>query len=1070
MVTTHTRYVTRIFAPKRRGDTIRRQRLLDLLWRHSDCRLQLLCAPAGFGKTTLVVDFISEMERPVCWYTLDRSDRDPVTFLDYLVEAIRTCFPAFGGEMASRLAAVNDITKELDSVLGALVRDIQSTVHQPFIIVLEDYHQLEDSESVNHVVDFLLEQAPSICHMVMTSRTMPRFPALPRLMSRREVAALGADELRFTPEEIAELFYSAHGATLGREEAAQLAMNSGGWVAGLILTNRVFWDGLLQRLVQQEGQGGALFEYFSQEIFGQLPGELRQFLLSTGILSELEPQFCNALLGLENAQDLLDEAERRNLFLSRLNSERPLYRFHQLFQDFLRAALKGGDPKGYSALNLKAADIYEKRGHWEGAIRHYREVESWCEYARVVREAGGELIKSGRWKTLCEWIDGLPEKVLASAPQLLVWRAQAALRLGDNDVAVKLSNQAIAAWAKEGDSAGMARALLCRGAALRLIGQPKAAMADIRQALAALRDRPEQSDLVAEARKQLGTTYGQQGDFARAKRQLEKSLALYSKTGELADISRVHDLLGIAYLQLGQLVKAATHLEQAKQGWLNLSNWSELARTLHNLGELYRLKGEHERALSELELALANARRSGHARSEAWVLRTIGDVKQDQGEFQAAIEKYTASLELAKRTLDAYLVTECTCAMSNSYRLIGDYDKAESLIEQAMCHAEEKGSGYELGLCLSVLGLIRCGQCRHKEAVAALKRAARLIEPSGNGRELARIHFYLAQVYLSAKNHAAATRHLAQVASLLDELGTDEFIVTDAAQAVWLIEYGASKRIGEARFVGLLEKLRRGQNKSVSGLATHIHPTVPRVEAFALDRGRVLVDGREVRQMEWRSKKSKELFFYLLSHRRGAAKEQIFEALWPEWSPDKLDSCFHPTAYRLRRALYRHCLSFQEGRYLLNPDGEFYYDVETFEKLIPEAEELPKGTERRAAQLQRAIDLYKGSFLEDFYSEWCETVRRDLENQYLRALASLAGYRAARGQYAMSIELLEKCLAIDSYRDDLQYELMNCYLLAGKLGDVIHCYRRYAGLLKKELGVEPPQRIRQLLLKTTGEG
>ncbi|MEW6033407.1 MAG: tetratricopeptide repeat protein [Chloroflexota bacterium] len=1058
MISLQVRRTTRTIAPRRRSDTLRRPRLLDFLWHHLDCRLLLVCAPAGFGKTTLVVDFAAESKTPVCWYTLSQLDRDPAVFLGNLVESIRTRFPAFRSKAESRIAATSDIMNESGQVLAVLAADIQSSIPEPFTIVLDDFHHLDDSEDMTRFVNLLLESIPDRCHLMIISRTMPRLAALPKLLSRREVAALGMDDLRFTPGEVAELFHRSYGISLSPEEAAGLASDSGGWVAGLILTSRTLWKGLLQQLVAQKGRGGALFEYLSQEVYNELPAELRQFVLTTGILSELEPQLCNELLGIENAQHLLEELEGRNLFLSRLDSERPVYRLHQLFQEFLKAKLEAEDHQRYSGLNLKAAAIHEKKGNWEEAIKHYGQAGGWCDCGRVVAKAGEELMRAGRWQTLSRWIEGLPQEVLDSNPELLLRRAQAAIRCGETDMAIRLCNRAMEVSAKIGDTLCIVRALLCRSSALRLVGQPRASMADVRRALALLRERPEENRLIAEARRQLGAIYGQQGDFARARRQLEKSLPLYVKAGELADVSRVHDLLGIACSQLGQLDRATMHFERAKQGWHNLSNWSELATTLNNMGELYRLKGDHERALAELDLALMNARRSGNTQSEAWILETIGDVKQDRGEYEAAIEEYNGSIELARRGLDARLVTRCTRALADSYRLMGRYDDARFLIDQAICQAKERNSNYESGLCLSSLGLVKSARGEHREAMATLHEAARLVEHSGNKRELARTYFYLAQACLSAKNYMAAVRHLSKLASLLDELGGDDFLLADARRSTWLVEYAASKRIGDDRFAQLLAKLQGRRNTLESGVP------LPRVEAFAFGPGRVVVDGREVSETEWRSKKSKELFFYLLSHRRGATKEQVFEALWPEWSPDRCNTCFHPTAHRLRGALYPDCLRFQEGRYVLHPGGGTYYDMTDFEKLISQADQLPRGSEERASRLHEAVALYRGTFLEDFYSEWCETLRRKLESQYVRALASLGGYYAANGQYAMAIELLERCLAIDRYQEDAQYELMNAHLLAGNPGGTVQCYRRYADILRSELAIEPPKRMKELLL------
>lgn len=1031
--------------------------------RFKDRKLLIVCAPAGFGKTTLVLDFAAELAAPVCWNALGPSDSDPVFFLTNLIRSLRTHFPGLGQNAESRIAAANDTGKESRDVIATLVADIRNDVPGTIYILLDDYHYIEGSEAVSSLVSTLIESIPDNCHLILTSRSMPKLATLPRLLLSREVAALGTGDLQFTPDEITELFLQTYGVNLDKKQAEELAADSGGWISGIILTTPALWQGLLRQTVAQKGPGGALFEYLSQEVYSQLPEESRRFLLAVSVLSELEPGFCNELLVINNSLPLLEDIERRNLFVSRLEAASPLFRFHQLFQDFLRARFKEDEGQRYLDLNVKAADLYERAGNSEESVRLYCLAHRWTDCTRVVKGCGEKMAQAGRWQTLRKWIEGLPEDIQDSSPDLLLWRAQAAIRSGDTNLAVRLCNQAMEQPQERLGGSGVVRALLCRGSALRMLGQPAACGVDARRALTLLRSQPQELGLTADARRQLGSVYGQQGDFPRAQRELEKALALYMKAGQLAEISRVHDQLGIACSQLAQLDKAALHFDQAKQGWLSLSNWSELARTLNNSGEFYRLKGEPALALVELESSLKNARRSGNSRAEAWALKSVGDVRLDGDEFESAIAQYTASLDLARKAFDDFLVARCTLAIGDCYRLMGRNDKAGILIDQAICQAEERKNGYELSLCLLVQGQMKSTQGEHQKAMASLRKSAKLLEQSGNKREMARVCFYLARARFDAGDRAGASRYLNSLTSLLGELGHFGFLLADARRATELIEYSGSTTPRGKVFDDLLSKLRGGT--AITGIVS----VEKRVDAYAFGPSKVAIDGHDVRDIEWRSKKSKELFFYLLSHRQGATKEQIFEMLWPEWSPERCNNLFHPTTHRLRQALYHDCLKIEDGRYVLQA-GDLHYDVEEFQRFVSEAGRLPKGSEDKMSRLHHAVSLYKGTFLEDFYSEWCGTLRQDLERQYVSALASLAGYYAAKGQHSNAVELMEKCLAIDKFQEDAQYELMNLHLKAGNFSGASWCYQQYSNLLHDELGVEPPQRMKDLLSSAAARG
>jgi two-component SAPR family response regulator/Flp pilus assembly protein TadD len=592
----------------------------------------------------------------------------------------------------------------------------------------------------------------------------------------------------------------------------------------------------------------------------------------------------------------------------------------------------------------------------------------------------------------------------------------------------------------------------------------------VRKALKLLTFTSTQADLIAEARQQLGATYGQMGDFLKAKRELEKALKLYFKSGDLHSISRVHDLLGIAYGEIGDLDRGLAHFQQARQGWQKLSNLSELARTLNNLGNIYHIKGKYESALETLQLAIDSARKSANLRSEAWALITMGDVKRDMGDLVGAIDSYNDGLKRAERALDIYLTSYATCNIGNIYRLQGDLGKAEALIEPAVVQAQGRGQGYELGVFLLILGLLRCDQGRLKEGLEVFHKAIKVIKWSGNKRELARAHLYLAYAYFRLRRYNGAIKKLLELISILRELGYDDFLLPDAFRMSSLLDFAASKRIGGMRFVTWKRKKEEAKDKAKQHLAITPQPAefvYPKVEAYGLGQAKVLIDGRGVADLEWRSKKSKEMFFYLLSHPRGATKEQIFEALWPECSPAKCNSYFHVTSFRLRRALYPQCLVSEGERYFLNSDGHFWFDIKEFDRLIGEAQSLPQGSDIRADKLSQAVALYKGPFLEDFYSEWCESLRRNLEEKYLRALSDLNTYYTAKGRYEAVINLLEKSLEIDPYQDEVWYQLINSYLMMGDQLSATRCYRRYAELLKRELGVEVPPKISYLYRQIT---
>jgi two-component SAPR family response regulator len=307
-------------------------------------------------------------------------------------------------------------------------------------------------------------------------------------------------------------------------------------------------------------------------------------------------------------------------------------------------------------------------------------------------------------------------------------------------------------------------------------------------------------------------------------------------------------------------------------------------------------------------------------------------------------------------------------------------------------------------------------------------------------------------------------RALEEAMRLSEQLGYDHFLVERALAAPGVVQYAASKKIGGGFYGTLLEKM--ASHNQPSGEKPEARRSkegrVPSVELFGLGSMEVLVGGRRVLGFEWQSDKSKEMLLFLLRHGAPARKEEILAALWPDLPRDKCNSSFHSTLYRLRRALYAHCVIEQTGRYVLNPHGRFWCDAVEFESLVRKAEQSQHRSPGWARSLRQAVDLYRGPFGIDFYSEWLEGERRRLEDMCLRAFARLAEYERQRGNHLEAVSLYEKAVDLDPLNESLWYQLLGTYGDAGQLEMATRCYRQYADTVRDQLGEEPAAALTQL--------
>src|SRR5918993_252857 len=338
--TSDTLVSTKLRPSQARPKLVARPRLTAELERESGRKLTLISAPAGFGKTTLLVEWLKGRQigdHSVAWVSLDEGDNDPVRFLSYLVAALRrTVGEGFGEGVLAALRSPEP--PRMEAVLGAFVNELDDLPGE-IAVVLDDYHVI-DSESVHRIVSFLLERLPEGVHIVISGRVDPPLP-LARLRTRGQMRELHAADLRFTPEEAAAFLSDVMGLNLPAGDVAALEQVTEGWIAALQLAalsmrERKDISGFIRTF---SGTHRDVFDFLAEEVLQRQTDQVQTFLLETSILDRLSGPLCDALTGRNNGQRTLERLEREKLLVVPLDDDRIWYRYHHLFADFLRGRL-----------------------------------------------------------------------------------------------------------------------------------------------------------------------------------------------------------------------------------------------------------------------------------------------------------------------------------------------------------------------------------------------------------------------------------------------------------------------------------------------------------------------------------------------------------------------------------------------------------------------------------------------------------------------------------------------------------------------------------------------------------
>lgn len=1062
--------VTKVLRPRRRDDLLHRRRLVDFLHVHLDRKLIIISAPAGYGKTSLLIDYAHDTDLPVCWYTLDERDSDPRVFLEYLIASIARTFPGFGRRIKSILKSAGSSLPDWGTVAGALVNDMVEEIGGYFVIVLDDYHSIDEESEVHALLDTLLHYLPEHCHILLASRTLPPL-TLTRMAARQEVDGLGIEELRFTPTEIQQLMKQNYDLDLPDEQAEELTRELDGWIAGLLLTRHTLWKGLFAGMIRTQGEA-QVFDYLATEVFERQPAEVQTFLLRSAILDQMTPAVCDELLGTENAEEMLHLLESQNLFLIRLEGPGEWYRYQQLFRGFLLSRFQSTDPEGYRALNLKAARLFAERSEPTQAIHHYLEARAYEEAAQVIEAVADETFNAGRWATLVRWVDSLPTDALLKQPRLLIHRAKAWIQMGQLTEAMRELDHACEMFQATEEEEHHAEALVIKSVASRLQGRYEEAIHQCEQALAFLDH--DDSPVAAQAYRNIGILYGIAGKPSESIEQLNQALRLYEARGDQYHIASVRHDIATTYLRIGDLGRASVHYRQALRHWRETDNHARISETLNGIGCALYYQGDYEAARETLEEALTEARKSQYARVEAAVLAGLGDVARALGKYQEALEHYEQALRVAESVGEESTVVYVLAAIGLTHCAQGQYDQAQVHITEALNLSERCGSGYDFGLLQDALGTLAHSRSDVDTAVQCFTEARRYFSACGAKRDLAIADLHLAQALFEQNNPSAeAFSYLQQALDVAEELGYDHFLIAEGKRSVELYKQAATRQSCNGRLAYILE--RWGEEVPEPEPEQEPEPASPTVEPMlriqAFGQAQVWLNGEQITKKQWDSVTTKELFFYLLAHPEGVRKDQILEVFWPEATPAKASSAFHSTNYRLRRALRnQNCILYKNGVYVLNLESNYWYDVEVFESLVEKARHTESEEEQASIYLQ-AIELYKGDYLDEFYSDWFYFQREELQRQYFEALTHVAEYYRRHGEAEHAISLYDRIVAEDPYREEIHREIMRVYLELGQRAAAVKHYQELEAFLLEDLGVEPmPETVTLYQAILEGEG
>jgi DNA-binding SARP family transcriptional activator len=1069
--------ISKVQAPPLRDQTLARERLLEWLGVKIHDRAVLVIAEAGYGKTTLLADFSRRTRLRTLWFRLDRGDRDWVGFIAYLVAAVRVHVPGFGPATDSLLRETASVSPSLDTVLDAFLRELADLPPDPTALVFDDFHFVDDAPDIRHIAIELLARAPERLSFVFASRRVPPV-RLARLRSLGEVAELGTDDLRFDAAETERLFRDTYEMRLEPALIAELSQRTEGWAASLQLVRSALHDrnpAQVRAFVRSlSGAEGHLYDYLAEEVVGDLPEPLQQFLMRTSILEVVDLVLgpVAADVSAAEASRLIDEGERLGLFGRRGPNTRHQVRAHPLVREFLQARLlRSEGASGVAEIHRRSARAAESLD-WRSAGQHYLAAGDEADARRVLTDSIETILATGAYGAAHELAASLSTPIEGSAG--LVLASRVAQQGGDIAAGRELAELAyltdplsravllnlVAARNLAGDIPGALEiggllqessapqlALMGRTFASQihtsLAGSLPIAAAELEDLTIPLREGG-QLHFLGVALSNLALIRLAMDEPTASRRSSEEAIAVLSLSSGGIELVSAHLARAGALAHLGDLTEARREIKES----------STLAPRGQQLEVAFE-SGEIEAFYGDLGNAWAHARSVEPRISadldigEQLTLLTAFLLARD-GRLSEAASELEALRPGQPRTTVAFEVKRLltTALIAGMMGL----PESPSLASRAKELASEQGARlWELSasILLAAVGQntdLSAEVCRvYQEDPAVLSISAEAILLGLGSLTSAAQALVLSEARLRPERWRPGVRSQIESPSPVAKIHA----------ALILEEIGEQADVRRLR--GLGRSLKGGaKNQSLGrGLARRLAARV-----FVEDLGRVRltlgtheIDGSDIRR------KVLALLCLLISRTRFAAsREDVLESLWPELDPGSALNSLNQTVYFLRRVFEPDYHEDTSPGYVMQDGETIWLDTELIESRSRHCHQLIRSMQANPTpdEASQLAEQYRAPFALDFaYEEWASGYRDSLHASYLRVIEHAVRLDIDTGHFARGTYLAERAAEVEPDSEEIQLSLVRLYRLSGAHAAAAEQYGHYAQTMR-DLGVDPP--------------
>lgn len=1002
---------TRITPPKL-SSVVHRHRLFSLLDSNVDKSLILVSSPAGYGKTTLVRDYLEEKNLKFSWLNCAVDMDNFFTFMSYLVYSIQKLDSNFGKNTLQIIESLKlkerkgNIKEDCVLLTGTMVNEFSEIFKNDITIVIDDLHNIDsdkNKEWLKEIFSFLFENIPDNIHVIIISREIQLF-SIAKLAAKRKMYEILLGTLSFTEDEVRELLNEIYSISSRPEYLTYLMKNFNGWITGLHLVLQAFGEKFINFAISEDKLPEDIFNFFAEEIFTRLDNDIQNFLLNTALFDSFNPEICDSILNINNSKNLIELLITKNIFIQQFYSSVNVqsgtlyydnYIYLSLFHSFLLAKVNRiKTSEEIELMYRKISSYFQEKADNSASISYSLRGKDFKNAIKKILSIEKQLFEEGNYETLWKWLCIIPEDIMVSNPHLSFIKGKTVRSLkGDLEESLLYINNAISKFDTDSDSDSLIECKIYGAHILYLLGSRDESF-NMLLALLNSDTNPENKSSLYLA---IGRVYFSNGQHEEAVKYLNKSLEIAEKEKFKKIQNNIFRIMASIYVIEGEFIKSLFYFEQITDEFMDVYSKGSV---LSNMIFLNSYMGNYEKAKEYMDISYKMHETFPQKHVELGNYYTEAKFRNIAGDYERSLPLLEKAISLANRTNRKYYLSYCYELLLENYYYLNKTDAARQILETYIAHSGNTGDDDTYKTFDAIL---RKKSETGKNIEKALMDSLEFRFSKKLRSETAQSNFHLADYYFKTGEKDKAAEFLfksLQTASeyeyismfenkIFDFRDLLELAMTNITYNIFLKDI-VQRVIRKSQFTWLSDDCR-------NRLALKIENFYD-INMISFGDNEFKIQGEIVSENKWKRKVSKLILAYLiLNPGIKINKDKITDIFFSELPMEKAEPLLHNAITNIRNVLKSSGSNKQyliyEGS-VLRLDTDYFYksDAGEFKRYYGLISSGKVDNELKKKYISNAINLYKGELLPGCDYPWCKEMREDFANKYNELFTLLKTY------------------------------------------------------------------------------